>query len=106
MVLKETKVTDQSYFHYILGYDVVCLTAIATDACGAQGGVGLVVWYQPKEWSVKSTHFHGPNRVSCNIVAGGKRTPLLGAYLSPSTLEHLPDLEEDLTQFQEQDPIM
>ena len=84
----------------------MCFTEITNEAENVQGGVCLVVWYQPKEWSVKSTHFHGPNRVSCNIVAGGKRTPLLGAYLSPSTLEHLPDLEEDLTQFQEQDPIM
>ena len=43
--------------------------------------------------------YHGPNVVSCNIVTGLTRTPLVGAYLPLSTLEHLPDLEEALQRF-------
>ena len=33
--------------------------------------------------------------VSCVLVAGNQLMPLIRAYLPPSTLEHLPDLEED-----------
>ena len=47
-------------------------------------------------------HFHGPNVVSCKVVASVKRTLLIGAYLPPYTLEHLTDLEEDLTRFRYQ----
>ena len=69
-------------------------------------GGGLFIRDQPKGWRVNSTRFHGPNMVSCEVVAGSKRTPLTGAYLPPSRLEHLPDLEEALTRFQYQYPIM
>ena len=33
--------------------------------------------------------------MSCVLVAGNQLMPLIRAYLPPSTLEHLPDLEED-----------
>ena len=42
--------------------------------------------------------------VSCKLVTRLIRTPLVGAYLPPSTLEHLPDLEEALKRFK--DPIV
>ena len=44
--------------------------------------------------------------VTCKIVAGGKRTPLIGTYLPPSTLEHLPYLEDILTLLWYQEPIL
>ena len=75
-------------------------------AGGAQGGVGLVIWDRPNVWSIKLTRFHGPKMVSCEIAADRKMTPLIGAYLPTSTLEHLPGLEEALTRFKDQDPIM
>ena len=87
-------------------YNVVCLSDITTNRGGAQGGVGLVLRDQPKGWRVESMRFHGPNVVICEIVAGVKRTQLISAYLPLSTLWHLPDLEEALTRFQEQDPIV
>ena len=40
------------------------------------------------------------------VVTGRKRTPLIGTYLPPSTLEHLPDLEEAMTRFWDQYPIV
>ena len=43
--------------------------------------------------------------VSCGVV-GVKQTPLIGTYLHPSTLEHIPYLEEYLTRFRDQDPIL
>ena len=39
--------------------------------------------------------------VSCELVTGLTRTPLVGAYLPPSNLEHLQDLEESLKRFKE-----
>ena len=44
--------------------------------------------------------FHGKNVVGCKVISGGNRTPLVGAYPPPpSTLEHLPDMEEALDRF-------
>ena len=43
--------------------------------------------------------FHGPNVVSFEIVFGRQKTPIIIAYLPPSTLGRLPDLEESLNLF-------
>ena len=43
--------------------------------------------------------------VSCEVLTGIKRTLILGTYLPPSNLFHLPDLEEALERFRYQDPI-
>ena len=59
--------------------------------------MGLVVWDWLKGWNIEPTRFHGPNVVRCKIVSGGKWTLLISAYLLTPTLEHLPDLEEDIT---------
>ena len=56
--------------------------------------MGLVIRERPEGWIVKPMRFHGPNMVICKIVSSAKRTLLIGAYLPPSTLNHLPDLEE------------
>ena len=50
--------------------------------------------------------FHVPNVVIYKVFTDGKQTPIIGAYLPPYTLEHLLDLEEALTCFWEQDPIV
>ena len=71
-----------------------------------RGGVGLVFWDRLKGWSVELTRFHGWNMVSCNIIAVDKLTLIIGAYLLPSTLEHLTYLEEALTQLKYQYPIV
>ena len=46
--------------------------------------------------------------VSCKIVTGTNRkwTLIISAYLTPSTLEHLMELEEDLECFRDHDPIV
>ena len=85
---------------------MVCFSMIMTAAGGMQRGVGLVVQDRPQGLSIESTLFHMPNVGSCNIFAGGHFTSLIGAYLLPSILYHLPDLKEDLTRFQDQDPIV
>ena len=52
------------------------------------------------------TCFHWPNVGSFKVISDVKRTPLVGECLPPSTLEHLPDLEEDLARFRDQYPIV
>ena len=72
--------------------------------CSWEGGF-LVVQDQPQGWILEAAQFHGPNVVSCEVITNGKRTQIISAYILPSTLEHLPDLKEALTCFQDQDPI-
>ena len=72
MLLTETKITSEAYYHNQRGYDVVCPSAVATDTCGAQGGVELLVRELPQVWSVELTRFHGPNVVRCRVVSGSK----------------------------------
>ena len=50
--------------------------------------------------------FHVPNVVSCKIVSRKQRTPLIGAYLPPTTLDHLPNLEEMISCFSGREPII
>ena len=92
MVLTKTKVDVQSYCHIRLGYYVLCSSSITTDSVRYQWGVVLIFQYRPKGWSVELMRFHGMNVVGCKIIVGGKRKPLIGVYLPPSTLEHLLDL--------------
>ena len=42
----------------------------------------------------------------CKVIVSGKRNPLIGTYVPNSTLEHLPELEEAMTRFRDQDPIV
>ena len=61
--------------------------------------MALVSRYHPTVWSLESTRFHWLNVVSCDVVRGSPRTPLIGAYLSPTMLTHLPDIEKALEHF-------
>ena len=58
---------------------------------------------EPVGWGIYSTRYNGLNVVRCEIATRLTRTPLVGTYLPPSTLYHLPDLEEALKRFK--DPI-
>ena len=75
------------------------MTERPTNGRGDQGGVRLVTRERPVEWGIESTRYHRTNVVSCELVTGIIRTPLVDAYLPPSTLEYLPDLEEALKSF-------
>ena len=93
MLLTKTKIQKEAYSHNRLGYDVTCLTARPSSAGGAQGGIGTMKRERSIGWGIESMRYHGRNVVSCKIVTVRKRTPLVGAYLPPLTLEHMPDLE-------------
>ena len=63
----------------------------------------MVTRERPVGWGIESMRYHGPNVVSCEIITGLTRTPLVGAYLPLLIMEHLIDLEEALQHFR--DPI-
>ena len=63
MLLTNTKITSEAYFHNRMVYKVVCLTAVATDTGDAHGSVGLVFRESPQGWSMESTRFRRPNVV-------------------------------------------
>ena len=86
-------IPDAVYFHKFLGHSVVGSQATFTTPRGYHGRVGLVLHDRPEGWIVKLTRLYVPNMVSCEIVSGDQITPLIGAYLPPSTLAHLPYLE-------------
>ena len=59
---------------------------------------------RPVGWGIKSTRYHRPNMVSCELVTRITRNPLVRTYLPLSAIENLPDLEEALKRFK--DPIV
>ena len=93
VLLTYKKIPKEAYFHNHLGYNVVCYQAVVNTARGVQVGVGMVVRERSYRWSVELTRFHRGNMVICEIVSGGQQTPIIGAYLPLSTLEHLPDMK-------------
>ena len=92
MVLTGTNISTSVYCWNWLGCDIVYSLSWPAIARGVQVGVGLVSWDRPMGWSLESTRFHGSNMVSCNIIPGTSRTPIVGGYLPPSILFHLPNL--------------
>ena len=99
MILTATKVSDQYYCCNILGYEMVCLPMSTTVDGGAHRVVCLVIQERHQGWSLEATRFHRLNMVSCEVVTNKKRSSVIGVNHSPSTLEHVPDLEEDLNHF-------
>ena len=66
----------------------------------------MVIQYRPQGWRVEATRFHGMNLVSYKVGIDRKRTPIIGTYLLPSTLKHLPNLEDALVCLRDQYPIL
>ena len=99
ILLTETNIQLQAYSHNCLGCNLNCSAACPYSAGGYQGGFGLVTRERLVGWGIESKRYHGPNVVSCEIVTGLTWIPLVGAYLPPLTLEHLPGLEEALHCF-------
>ena len=95
VIAVETKISNEIYPKTMLGYHITCSKASTNN----QGGVALFVRDAPKEFHIESTRFHGPNVLSCILVQGDSRMPIVGAYLPPSTLDHLPDFEQAMERF-------
>ena len=92
--LTEAKLTDGIHTRYSFGYRVV-----ATEArSGSQGGVALF-YRDSRLWSIESEVKHGPNVISCWLVTGFRRIPLVGAYVPPADLETLDFINQALDRF-------
>ena len=68
--------------------------------------MGLIVRERTEGYSVDLMHFHGPNVASCEIVFIRHNTLLNVVYLTLSTIEHLPDIEDSLNRFPGKDSII
>ena len=101
IMMTETKIKSEAYSHNRLGYDVTCSMAHPSSAGGDQSGLRMVMRERLIDQGIESMLYHGPNVVSCEIFTGLTRTPLVGAYLPPSTLEQIPEIEDDLQRFRE-----
>ena len=104
-IITETKIGDDIHTKSRLGYSLSCSKAELGPNGGPQGGIGLLEKENQDGWHTESLLFHGPNVLSCVLASGTKRVPLIGGYLPPSTLMHLPHLEEALDRFAGGDPI-
>ena len=91
----------KSYCRNRLDYKVTCLTARPSISGVSQGVVRLIRREKPVRWVIDSTRYHGPNVISCKLVTGLTRTPLVSAYIPLSTLDHLPYLEKALKYFKD-----
>ena len=111
MISTETNITDHAYCCNKLGYDVVCLLMRTKADSGYQVGVCLVIRDWPQVWSLDQTRLHESKLMSCKVVTNRISTLIIREYFPPSTLdhstlEHLTDLEEALTRFCDQYPIV
>ena len=99
MVVTHMMISTTAYCWNFIGYNIVCSTSRTASYGVAQGGVDLVLWEWPPGRSLESTRFHGPNVVSCEVFRGTSRTPIIGSYLPPTMLDHLPNVEDTLEGF-------
>ena len=101
-VITETRIPNEVHTRNCLDYSIFAsYTAIPN-----QGGIALIYRQEAKNWHLESTLRHGPNIISCILVSGDQRTPLIGVYLPPSHLNDLPHLTTALERFPNQPPIV
>jgi hypothetical protein len=95
--LTEVKIPESRPIHtrFAYGYEIIVAYSNHTN----QGGIALLSRAKTKRWHIEAPIRHGPNIISCVLVAGDTRTPLIGAYLPPSTLKDLPMLTEAFDRF-------
>ena len=98
MVLTEINISTAAYCQNRLGYDIVCLLDWSASSCADQGGMGLISQDRPSGWSLDSTLFQWSNMASFKVITGMSRTLIIIAFLQPSTLAYLPNLEESLAR--------
>ena len=103
-ILTELRIPADKPIHtrHSHGYDIY---ATYTNHIN-QGGIALVTKSKTKNWSIESQTRHGPNVLSCILVSGPQRTPLIGVYLSPAHLDDIPFLVEALDRFPNSKPIV
>ena len=88
-VLTETKLTDDRYPKFVQGYHVIASRATSPQ----QGGVALL-WRDSEEWGflVEAATVISPNVLTFQLVTGGVRFYVMGAYIPPADTTGVDDL--------------
>jgi hypothetical protein len=94
--LTEAKLTDGIYSRNAYGYTVTATEAVSYR----QGGMALA-YRESRHWLVESVQRHGPNVMSCILVTGRRRQPLVGAYIPPADVSTIGYIETALDRFTE-----
>jgi hypothetical protein len=79
-IFTETKLNYDMYTWDCFGYSIV----VTRTKTSFQGGVALFYQNQALFWLVKGIQTHGPNIISCTLVAGNNFWMLIGANIPPS----------------------
>lgn len=99
--LTETKLTDGIHTRWSSDYHVYATAARSRH----QGGIALV-YRNSDYWQIESVRKHGPNVISCELVTGPRRVPLVGVYIPPNDLTTLEYLAQALELFPKGKPIV
>jgi hypothetical protein len=100
-ILTETKLTQGIHTRWSSGYQVY-----ATEARSChQGGVALV-FRESSFWQIESVIKHGPNVISCELVTGRRRVPIVGVYIPPGDLTTIEYLSRALDRFPQGNPVV
>ena len=88
-VLTKTKLTDDQYPKFVQGYHVIALRATSPR----QGGVALL-WRDLEElgFLVEAATVVSPNVLTFQLVTGGVRFYIMGAYIPPADTTGVDDL--------------
>ena len=92
--LTEAKLADGICTREAHGFEVVATKAMSPQ----RGGIALAYRKSPY-WQVESTACHGPNVISCVLVSGTMRQPLIGVHIPPSDETTIGHLEKALDRF-------
>jgi exonuclease III len=101
-LLTEARIPDEIHTRHCLGYNIFATYTTTRN----QGGIALAYRQGAHNWHIESLLCHGPNILSCILVSGTQRTPLIEAYLPPSNLTDLPHLTTALDRFPNEAPLL
>jgi hypothetical protein len=87
-ILTETKLTNNRYPRFVLGYHV-----IASKAASPHQG-GIVVLWKPghQDFKVKAVHVASPILLTFQLVTGGVQFFVMSAYIPPADTKGVDDL--------------
>jgi hypothetical protein len=88
MVITETKLTDDRYPRFILGYHVIALKAASPH----QGRIAVLWKPGHQDFEVEAVHVASPNTLMFQLVMGGVQFFVMGAYIPPADTMGVDDI--------------
>jgi hypothetical protein len=87
-VLTETKLTDDHYPKFILGYSVIASRAVSPH----QGGVALLWENKHRDFEVEAVQVRTPNLLTFQLVTGEEQYFVMGTYIPSADTTGVDDL--------------